>query len=417
MSVVVSLNGCDDWLDGLLWWNWKQCCDVHDFAYAMGGTWLDRLRADMGLGSCVSQVLLPMGLIMFVGVAVAGWLFFRFRRIDPGAIEDVIYNLSRGDKVMVMSASLRLLQFIGGHEGKVLSWYLDPTGTPTIGYGFTWGSKIFQNWWMSHRGQKLKRGDTMTEAEALEVLKLMVEGEYMPPVERKFPGAKINEKEGSTSLVFNAGPGALNWSWATALAKGDVAGAAKLIRTTATTSKGKKLPGLVIRRQEEADIVGANKWPSWVNSTALTKPPETHLTDADVRQAQSWLAELGYYKSDIDGIAGGKTKLAVSQFQQDHGTLRVDGIIGPATLSALQRTIDLKKKAGTAAGGGAVVVAGGVTEKTTGAGDTLTVPGTNEHMTWLGDVLLWGGVVVALGVIIYFAWRYRDEIHALLRRL
>lgn len=36
----------------------------------------------------------------------------------------------------------RIVNFVGGHEGFVSTWYLDPAGVPTIGYGFTLGQPV-----------------------------------------------------------------------------------------------------------------------------------------------------------------------------------------------------------------------------------------------------------------------------------
>lgn len=314
-------------------------------------------------------------------------------------------------------ASTRIIKFIGGHEGKVLSWYLDPTHTPTIGYGFTWASKVFREWWTAKYGRKMRRGDTITETDALEVLKLMVEQEYAPPVDAKFAGRKVNVREGGYSTSFNAGPGSLKWKWADAIARGDITTGATLLRTTATTSKGQSLPGLVRRRGEEADLIQFNRWPAWLEAQASSPIPQTVTYLEDIKQAQQWLAFLGYYKGEIDGIAGGKTVLATKQFQHDHGTLRVDGIIGPATLAALKRSKDLVSKGGAVIATGSGGVAAGTVDGVTGASDQALPHTTGLEAPWLSDLLIWGGVaVIAIGIV-WLAWRYRDEINAILRRL
>ncbi|MDI7248714.1 MAG: polysaccharide deacetylase family protein [Bacillota bacterium] len=58
--------------------------------------------------------------------------------------------------------------------------------------------------------------------------------------------------------------------------------------------------------------------------------------DAGVREYQSLLKQLGYYSGTVDGIAGPLTRTAVVRFQRDHG-LTPDGVVGPATISALRR--------------------------------------------------------------------------------
>ena len=52
---------------------------------------------------------------------------------------------------------------------------------------------------------------------------------------------------------------------------------------------------------------------------------------SEVRQIQTKLKNLGYYKGTIDGIYGNNTKSAVTAFQKSCG-LKADGIAGPQTL-------------------------------------------------------------------------------------
>lgn len=319
-----------------------------------------------------------------------------------------------------MKASTRLVAFVGGKEGLVSTWYLDPVHVPTIGYGFTWKSAVFKNWWMNKFGRKMQRGDTISDADAHEVLKLMLDTEYSPPVERKMPAAPANVKEASTSAVYNLGPGSLAWKWAAAFARLDAKEGARLLRVTGTTARGKKLPGLVTRRNEEADIAEFNRWPSWVGIPNPTTPPATHITTDDVRLAQTILTSLGYQLGDIDGVPGRRTTAAILAFQKDHGTLKEDGILGKATLTALIRTRDARAKGKATTGVGAGTATAGGVETATGVGDQVQVPDTpvtSGDLGWVGDLLLWGGLAFLTIGLAYLAWRYRDELPAILRRL
>ena len=308
----------------------------------------------------------------------------------------------------------RIVRFIGGHEGFVSTWYLDPVGIPTIGYGFTWKSKVFSDWWMRKYGRKMRRGDTVTKAEAHQVLVHVLAEEYAPPVDGRLGAIALRIREAALSFVFNAGAGALKWKWATALLSGDLREAARRWRVTASTAKGKRLPGLVRRRNEEADIAEFDRWPAWLGND-LSAPPETHLIDVDLKQAQLWLNDLGYDCGRADGIPGPRTESATKRFQRDHGTLKVDGIIGPATLSALQRAIDFKGKAGKVIVGGGATSGAGAAEGATGAGDAIVTPVGDAG--WLGDVLLWGGLaIIAIGLG-WLVWRYRDELVAAFKKL
>jgi lysozyme len=303
----------------------------------------------------------------------------------------------------------RIVNFIGGHEGFVSKAYLDPVNILTIGYGFTMRSKVFATYWKETRGRGLKKGDTISKAEAHKVLLALLAEEYAPPVDAKLRRVVPRIQEAALSFVFNAGPGALSWKWAAALVRGDLAEAARLWRVTATTAKGKSLPGLVRRRREEADIAEFDRWPSWV--TGLDSAPETHVESVDIRQAQLWLNSLGYDLGAADGIPGMRTVNATKRFQTDHGNLKVDGIIGPATLAALRRAIDLKSKTVVTVGTGGTVAGGGVVENTTGAAESVS------DVAGIGDWLLWGGLGVTALVLAYFAWRYRDELVVAFKKL
>ncbi len=57
-------------------------------------------------------------------------------------------------------------------------------------------------------------------------------------------------------------------------------------------------------------------------------------TGQEVRSIQKKLKNWGYYKGDIDGIYGSKTKAAVVYFQKKNG-LTADGVAGPKTLAAM----------------------------------------------------------------------------------
>ena len=52
---------------------WEGCCDVHDQPYARGGSWLDRLIADIELLACMWKGGHPFwALVMFIGVRIGG---------------------------------------------------------------------------------------------------------------------------------------------------------------------------------------------------------------------------------------------------------------------------------------------------------------------------------------------------------
>jgi N-acetylmuramoyl-L-alanine amidase len=57
-------------------------------------------------------------------------------------------------------------------------------------------------------------------------------------------------------------------------------------------------------------------------------------TGSIVTEIQQKLSDWGYYSGSVDGVYGSKTEEAVKYFQSKNG-LTADGIVGPATLSAL----------------------------------------------------------------------------------
>lgn len=68
-------DGCSAFPDGTLSHNelWLACCVAHDFAYWQGGTYQQRLDADLALEQCVASVGEPnIALVMLAGVRVGG---------------------------------------------------------------------------------------------------------------------------------------------------------------------------------------------------------------------------------------------------------------------------------------------------------------------------------------------------------
>ena len=73
------------------------------------------------------------------------------------------------------------------------------------------------------------------------------------------------------------------------------------------------------------------------------EPTRSPLPTYDVAAVQRTLSDHGYYAGAIDGRRGGGFRSAVMAFQKVHG-LGADGVVGPATLTALKapRTPSLK---------------------------------------------------------------------------
>lgn len=79
------------------------------------------------------------------------------------------------------------------------------------------------------------------------------------------------------------------------------------------------------------------------NTTPATSGPQQTLqpgdTGSQVKALQQALATLGFSAGKPDGDYGPATKVAVERFQVAKG-LAEDGVVGPATLAALQRALN-----------------------------------------------------------------------------
>lgn len=154
-----------------------------------------------------------------------------------------------------MKVSERGLAFVARHEGFVASAYRDPVGVLTIGYGFTMGSRLFAESWRKAHGRPLAPGDRISRAEADRLLRRLIDEEYGREVTKVLGPLPQHRHDAACSVVFNLGPRALHWRWATALKAGDVKGAAAILAANYNTAGGRKLAGLVRRRQEEARLL------------------------------------------------------------------------------------------------------------------------------------------------------------------
>lgn len=229
--------------------------------------------------------------------------------------------------------------FLRGLEGFVDHWYPDAVGVGTIGIGFTWASAGFREWWDRNRpGEKFGPGSRMTREQADKALIFICAMEYGAAVHRFLNRAVPQHVfDGAVSPVFNLGPGSLQWKWAAALKARDYAEAAELLRTTGTTAKGKKLKGLVTRRNEEAELI---KNGDYTLGNAASDPLADGMLvrgerGKPVADLQTRLKSRGLYAGAVDGIFGYGTEAAVLEFQRAAG-LVADGYAGPRTLAALQ---------------------------------------------------------------------------------
>lgn len=299
---------------------------------------------------------------------------------------------------MITTTSPRGRAFLRAQEGTVLTCYLDSVGVPTIGTGFTMRSKAVRAALAKLGINKLVPGKTkITKAQSAAVLEAVLRDEFEPAVVAGSPADRQqHEMDAATSAIFNLGTGAMGWRWADAWRRGDAASAGSILGSNYNTAGGRKLPGLVRRRKEEADLFLNGNYrdgafatqPEGVQRTAQEKKPA--MQDPVVREAQELLTAAGLNPGAIDGWMGEKTKAAVIAYQKAHPHLVADGVIGPATLAQLRRDAAAAKEAVAKSA-------------TSGVGVAVTAWTAGLPWGWIAA----GAVALALA---YVAYRNRDVI-------
>ena len=194
-----------------------------------------------------------------------------------------------------MKISDKGLAFIAGHEGFVSTAYRDPVGVLTIGYGFTMRSRVFAAWWRTRHGRALRMGDAISRADADVILKRLVDEEYGAAVTARFGALPQHHFDAACSVAYNLGPRALTWRWARALSAGDPARAAAILSANYNTARGRKLPGLVRRRKEEAHLLRTGVFPGLDRAEAPRRPADALM---DEESAMRMLRALGYRQAD-----------------------------------------------------------------------------------------------------------------------
>jgi len=150
----------------------------------------------------------------------------------------------------ITSISLKGIQLIehfecGGDVTKYLNAYKCPAGVWTIGIGTT----VYPN------GQKVKQGDVATKDQAYQYLQHDLQSTELQVDSYTVDSIKQFQFDALVSFAYNVGTGALKSS--TLLKKVNANASDPSIRDEFnkwTHGGGKVLPGLVARRQAEADL-------------------------------------------------------------------------------------------------------------------------------------------------------------------
>ncbi|MCC5780771.1 lysozyme [Nitratireductor sp. B36] len=301
----------------------------------------------------------------------------------------------------MQSISPKGIEYLESAEGVVLKAYRDPVGIWTIGGGLTAASGVVTP----------RAGMVITRKEASRLLALALKRNYEPRVRKALGRVAQHVFDGSTSFDYNTGA-IHRASWVKAFRNNNPAKARAKIMLW-VKGGGRVLPGLKRRRREEADIILLDKWPAHISIARNPAKPNVAfagvaiaLTPGEIDKIAEGFRSIGY---DPGTTPGRISLIAVSDFQRKYD-LTVDGVIGKATLSTLQRELDARKSAKKGAGGaagGAVVAGGG---EAVSPGTSLPDPTTLDPalLKWIGAV---GGAIAGV-YLLYLAWHYRDMIAA-----
>jgi GH24 family phage-related lysozyme (muramidase) len=253
------------------------------------------------------------------------------------------------ERTRLMHLSEKGAAFVAQHEGTVTRAYRDPVGVITIGTGFTNRSEVFSAYWRGKHGRGLRMGDSIGRQESLQLLPKVANEEYGAAVNREIRPTKQHHYDGATSACYNLGPRAAKWRWGVALRDGKIATAARILANNYNTARGRRLPGLVRRRREEAAVI---QFADYGHIAVPVQP------DDELMAYQRHLKTLGHDPGPIDGLDGEQTRAAVLAFQSRHPDLVNDGILGRASRAQIDREIAAKQQGVLVGvgGAGAVVV-------------------------------------------------------------
>ncbi len=274
-------------------------------------------------------------------------------------------------------------------EGVVLRAYRDVVGVWTIGPGLTAASGVV----------KPKAGMVITASEASRLLREALRRRYEPAVDAALEAhvtvPQQHEFDAAVSFHWNLGTiGKASWVrlWKAKASDLEIQTAMRLWRKAG----GKVLPGLLARRDREAMMLLKGVYREWSARNFMPSKAAwgMMMTTTERRQVHESLNALGYRAGDD---AYEVRLAAIMKFQNDHG-LMVDGIIGRATLTTLQRRLDARKKSAVAA-----------------VATTATAPAASTDLTsQIVDLPYLGPALFALALLsgAVLAYRYRDVIAA-----
>lgn len=293
-----------------------------------------------------------------------------------------------------MQTSAQGVAALQAEEGTVLRAYRDAVGRWTIGDGLTAASGVV----------KPKAGMVITKAEAANLLQRALRNNYEPAVGRAMtvgeislvPGVSPKQHEFDAAVSFHFNTGAIGRaSWVKQWRAKAASAAIRVSMVAWNKGGGKVLPGLTARRHREADMLMFGKYRTPAKrdvKATLGAAWGLQLSGPEIIAAREGFRTLGY---DVGPDPSAVLRESARKFQADHG-LTVDGIIGRATLSTLQRRLDARTKTvQTAVASAPAGASAGVVDQAVGL----------PHV----ETLIWVCIAVSAA---WLAWRYRDVVAA-----
>jgi len=290
-----------------------------------------------------------------------------------------------------MKTSEKGIEALEFEEGDVLRAYRDVVGKWTIGMGLTAASGVITP----------KAGMTITKQQSRDLTRQALNLNYEPTVNDAMPNADQHEFDAGVSFHWNSGAiQRASWVrlWLARAPRAEISAKFRLW----TKGGGKVITGLVKRRERELKILFDGVYP------VATEPKSAPLSIArwvvplsgdEKAKILADFMSLGYL---VGGDISKPHAFEVRRFQEDHG-LTVDGKIGRATLSTLQRMIDARAKAKSTA---AVTATSSLPAAPTAYNaDEIAASGIDPLWLFLPLAL------VALWAL-WRAWHYRDAIAA-----
>ena len=331
---------------------------------------------------------------------------------------------------MANATSILGLNVIRSFEGRALRAYQDEVHVWTVGYGLTNYDADFVK-----RYGKIGAGFTLTAEQCEAELVRSLRVGYEPAVGKALPDQGQGVFDAGVSFHFNTGA-ISRASWPKAWMRNDHASARASLLSW-NKAGGNVLSGLTRRRNREWSMAASNDYgpegrsgPTSIGAGPTAGPlhelpplagmpppaqgdrvPGTLVAKGDVgqdvKEFQAKLVLLGFTITDPPGTSGTSTDAAVRAFQAQHPNLTTDGLIGPATASAINRDLALRDKIKK---GTAVVVAtgsasGGAATIAHSAG-VLSLAGLHHGLV----VILVASVAVGVVYAGWQLWKYRDGV-------